>query len=393
MNKSNKINTFKNSEKNKNNHDQTVKKDKFIDNKYSKTKNKNELNKSNKPKKNKNFFNKTAIFENPESLLSQKEEIKKPKIDKKQNKKLLGQKISSSVENRKKYNNIIDEDYKGFKTEKEENKEKNSNKKEYRSSIIYENNNSNEPVFNFEEDGEDSENEELSINSSEKIEKGNISEIKNDSGDKKNNCKGSLNKSFDSKKTNVKKKDSIKANLNINKKDISNKKNENKNKNMNKYKTKIFNENANNSNESKNKKLLVNYHQKTEVNKFVKSDKKDNKVQKYIKNTTNIIINNINDINKNKNEANININSSNNKSNKKNNSKLTKDQKNEENDKIKNNYKLASNKSSDNVIKKPNKYNNYKNLVISIKPFKNKNIKFSIKNTYFEKRKRKRIYL
>ena len=374
MNKSNKINTFKNNEKNKNNHNQTVKKDIFIDNKYSKTKNKNELNKSNKPKKNKNFFNKTAIFENPESLLSQKEEIKKPKIDKKQNKKFLGQKISSSVENRKKYNNIIDEGHKGFKTEKEENKEKNSNKKEYRSSIIYENNNSNEPVFNFEEDGEDSENEELSINSSEKIEKGNISEIKNDSGDKKNNCKGSLNKSFDSKKKNVKKKDSIKANLNINKKDISNKKNENKNKNMNKYKTKIFNENANNSNESKNKKLLVNYHQKTEVNKFVKSDKKDNKVQKYIKNTTNIIINNINDINKNKNEANININSSNNKSNKKNNSKLTKDQKNEENDKIKNNYKLASNKSSDNVIKKPNKYNNYKNLVISIKPFKNKNI-------------------
>ena len=358
MNKSNKINNFKNNDKNKN---------------------KIEINKSNKSKKNKTFFNKnenkgkkTSLFENPESLLSKREEIKKPKIDKKENKKFIGQKISSSVENRKKSNNILDEDYKDFKKERDENKEKNVNKKDYRSSIIYENNNSNEPVFNFEEDGEDSENEESSINSNEKMEKNNISDIKNDSGKKKNNYKASLNKSFDSRKKNAQKKENVKANININKKDISNKKNENKN--MNKYKTKIFNENANNSNESKNKKLLVNYHQKTEVNKFVKSEKKENKVQKYIKNTTNIIINNINDINKNKNEGNININSNKNKSNKNNNSKLAKTQKNEENDKTKNNYKMTSNKSSDNVIKNPNKYNNYKNLVISIKPLKNKNM-------------------
>ena len=380
MNKNNKINTFKSNENHKINSNQIKKKNIFID--IKSIKNKNEINKSNKLKKNKNFFNKnetkgkkTKLFENPESLLSQKEDIKKQKIDKKQNKKFLDQKISSSVENRKKYNNIIEEDYKGFKTEREEHKEKNNNKKEYRNSIIYENHNSNEPVFNFEEDGEDSEIVESSINSNEKMEKDNMSNIKNDSGNKNNNYKISLDKSVDSKKKNVQKKDNIKGNLIINKKDkkdISNKKNENKN--MNKYKTKIFNDNDNNINENKNKKLLVNYYQKTENNKFVRSEKKENQVQKYIKNTTNIIINNINDLNKNKNETNININSSKNKNNKKNNSKFTKTQKNEENDKIKNNYKMTSNKSSDNVITNPNKYNNYKNLVISIKPLKNKNI-------------------
>ena len=379
LNKSNKINPFKNNDNNKINYNQIKQKDISMDVKFSK--NKNEMNNS---KKNKNFYNKNGkkgekniLLENPESFLSQREQIKNQKIDKKQNQKFLGQKISSSVENRKNYNNIIDEDYNDFQTGKEENKEKNvnkkmENKKEYRSSILYENNNSNEPVFNFEEDAEDSEKEESSINTNEKLEKDSISNSKNNSGNKNNNYKINLDKSLDNKKKNVQKKDNVKTNININKKDINNKKYENKN--MNKYKTKIFNDNSNNLNESKNKKLLINYYQKTDINKFVKSEKQEKKVQKYIKNTTNIIINNINDINKNKNEDNININSNKNRSNKKNNTIISKEQKSEENDKIKNNYKMISNKSSDNVIKNPNKCNNYKNLVISIKPLKNKNI-------------------
>lgn len=367
VNKSNKVNTFKNNDIY---HNQNKKKDNQ-DSKLSK--NKNEITKSNKSKKNKNFFNnetkgkKDILSENPEPFISKKEENKKQKIDKKQNQKFPGQKISSSVENRKKNSNIIEEDSNDFKAGKEENKRK----KEYRNSIIYVNNNSNEPVFNFEEDEGDSENEESSINIEEKREKDNLSSNKNDSGNKNNNYKKSLNKSFDSQKRNTPKKGNIKENLVVNKKEKNSNKNENKN--MNKYKTKIFNENDN-INENKNKKLLVNYHQRTEVNKFIKSEQNDNKVKKYIKNTTNIIINNINDINKNKNEDNINANSNKNKSNNKNNSSLTKTEKNEENVQIKNKYEMTSNKSSDNVIKNPNKYNNHKNLVISIKPIKNKNV-------------------